>query len=151
MPTRFQIHQWDGRSEIKRDSLEAVLGCWTTELRSVICRISDTWRNSLVLKPSSTRIRTGDLLDKVANKWLTTLVTGLARMTVATGDQRLPARQSPRSGDGSLYSRCDSRGSHGGSGIKDRGFRGVRNPRNLARLAKDLLLTGRGYYSARDQ
>jgi hypothetical protein len=88
MPTRFQIHQWDGRSEIKRDSLEAVLGCWTTELRSVICRISDTWRNSLVLKPSSTRIRTGDLLDKVANKWLTTLVTGLARMTVATGDQR---------------------------------------------------------------
>jgi hypothetical protein len=79
MPTRFQIHQWDGRSEIKRDSLEAVLGCWTTELRSVICRISDTWRNSLVLKPSSTRIRTGDLPDKVANKWLTTLVTGFGK------------------------------------------------------------------------
>jgi hypothetical protein len=76
--------------------LEAVFGCWTTELRSVICRISDTWRNSLVLKPSSTRIRTGDLLDKVANKWLTTLVTGLARMTVATGDQRSSGSFNPR-------------------------------------------------------
>jgi hypothetical protein len=43
----------------KEGSLEAVLGCGTAELRSVICRISDTWRNSLVLKPSSTRIRTG--------------------------------------------------------------------------------------------